>query len=171
MVIIMESNFDDFEAVATKEFSFLESKFGFKYFGLKVVREDPRDSYVAVRYRGDLFHLDIVWNPLAMFLGVFVRLNGCDLERSKKYLYFEPFVEYMTGGSTKPIISQIYPGMSVGKIERAMEERNNLFKDGVSQVVTVLSEKVRVSFELINSANKADVEKYHEWYANRGRAT
>lgn len=166
---IAKSDIDEFEKAAIEGFMFLESDFGFKYSGLKIVQEDPRDSYVAAKYRSDSLRVDVVWNPLEMSISVFIRLNNYDLDRRKRYLYFEPFIEYMSEGLMKPIVPQIYPGMSVRNIECAMEQRNKCFENGVSQVVKALAEKVREYFRVIDSMTNDDLERYHEWYLVRGQ--
>ena len=159
---------ESFEEIIKKEFVFLEKSYEFIYSGLNCVDEDPRDSFVAAKYRRFERRIDIVWNSFAMSLGILIKQDHLEqLKRRESFIYFEPFIEYMSCGSVKPIIPQIYPKMSVGKIEKTILARKKCFKNGVEPVIPSLAKRLIENYDAVNLPTLEQVRKYHEWYINR----
>jgi len=165
---IKKSESDEFEVAVTNVFSFLEHDFNFSYIGSKTIQEDPRDSYVVAKYRRNNSRINIAWNPFAMSIIVLIRLNNDELGRREKYIYFEPFVEFSSNGSLTPVVPQIYPGMSIGKIEKAMEQRKKCFDAGIVSVVEVLAKRLREYYSTVESASADTINQYHKWYLSKG---
>ena len=79
-----EKDVDVFEAAVAKHFSFLQAEWNMRYAGIKAVNEDPRDSYVAAKYRQGGLRIDIVWGPLERSLGILIRLDNEELKRRER---------------------------------------------------------------------------------------
>ncbi len=134
-------NYSSFEKVVTDNFGFLERDYEFKFTGIHEVNDGPRDQGVIARYSQNEVRIEIGWSATEGSLAVLVKTNSEGLARAEKYVYFEPFVEYASSGKINPIVPQIYPGMSVGRIEKAMMQREKCFQDGVAGVVKILASR------------------------------
>lgn len=166
---ILKRDTDVFEEVVSKHFSFMEADLNLQFVGVTIFDSDPRDSYMVAKFQHDAFRVDVAWNPVAMSLSVLICIENDDLRRREKYLYFEPFIEFTSNGDTIPIVPQIYPGMSVRKIEKAMELRQNLFADGIEGSICLLASKLKEHLSSIRSCNAKTVREYQAWYQTRGK--
>jgi hypothetical protein len=153
---------------ATQAFLFLEQDLGFTCAGSSTVEEDPRDSYVVVKYRREDFRVDVAWNPSAMSLGILVRLDNQDLRRREKSVYFEPFLEFASHGAITPVVPQIYPGMSDAMIVEAMKGRKQVFESGLGELLGKIAERLRTHLTSLQNASVETVRNYHHWYRSRG---
>ena len=114
------------------------------------------------------FRIDITWNPFARSLGILIRVDNEELKRRERYVYLEPFIEFTSGGNSSPVVPQIYPGMSVGKIEKTMQQRDELFACGVIETLIKLAERLRKYLASVRNCPTETIRKYHEWYQSRG---
>jgi hypothetical protein len=167
---ILKKDIDAFEAVVSEQFSFLVTDFDMRYAGTSSVEDDPRDSYVVAKYRKDELRVDVAWNPFAMSLGVLLRVCNDELGRRERYVYLEPFIEFATNGRTPPVVPQIYPNMSVGKIEKAMNCREQLFAGGVERPLSEIAVKLKEQLDSIRNASAETIREYQSWYQSRGKA-
>lgn len=166
-MIMLKSDIEEFEKSAIYNFIFLEENYGFSYIGVAAAQEDPRDSYVSARYRlGDL-RVDIVWNPVAMSLGILIKLNMGNLSGKERYIYFEPFVEFISKGLVEPIVPQIYPCMSLGEIKKSMAQRAKCFENGVPHIIESLAKKFKGYYCLLEVVPITVIRQYHAWYLAR----
>jgi hypothetical protein len=163
-MIVSSENDDAFEAEAIKAFTFLEHDYGFHLARPATVQESPRDSYIVVKYRRCDFRVDVVWSDFELYLGVLVRLNNTNLKRHEKSVYLEPFIEFTSDGFLAPIVPQIYPGMSDGKIELAMRRRAQLFKHGYRKTLAAVAERLNQNMMQIENAPTEIIRQYHDWY-------
>jgi len=168
MVSIPQVDIDSFDAAVSQHFSFLESEFDLRRTGVSVVDEDPRDSYMVAKYRQGEFRVDIAWNPFAMSLGVLLRVENGELGRRERYVYLEPFIEFMSNGEITPVVPQIYPSMSVGKIEKTMELREKRFAAGVEDPLSELANRLKIHLPEIRSCKSQVVRDYQDWYQSFG---
>ena len=154
-----------------KSFEFLEKEFGFTFSGLRVINNGSlRDSGVVAKYRSNQIRIDIGWSPAEFSLSILLRLEDARLTRKERYIYFEPFIEFISNGVMHPIIPQIYHGMSVAKIDEAIEKRKDLFAKGSADAVDLLAKRLHDHFTEIQSTAIDVIRKYHEWYESRGKA-
>lgn len=167
---ILKIDAGEFESAVIDNFHFLERDYGFVYVGISNVREDPRDSYMSAKYRLDGLRVDIVWNPVAMALGIFIKLKNEDLSRYEKYIYFEPFVEFMSKGAVMPVVPQIYPKMSIGEIENAMKQRAEYFENGIAYAVKSLADRFMQYYSFLESTSAEAIKQYQKWYIDQGKA-
>ena len=167
---ISKTESEAFEAAVMEQFSFIEQDFNLRYAGLKTVEGDPRDSGVVAKYRQGEFRVNIAWAPFEMSLGVLIRLNNSDLGRRERYVYFEPYVEFISDGSLLPVVPQIYPGMSVTNIEKAMKNREHLFEHGLGDAISKIAERLRAHLGNLQGSPAETVRRYQEWYQARGKA-
>ena len=167
---VSASNDWDFEANVKKSFDFLETEFGLTFSGLKEIDSGaPKDSGVVAKYRSDEMRIEIGWSEAEDSLAILLRLENAELTKKEKYIYFEPFVEFISDGAICPIVPQIYHGMSVAKIAKAMEQREKLFAKGVRNVLGLLAKRLHSRIPEIQSATIDVIRKYHRWYGKRGR--
>ncbi len=165
---IAQDNVDAFERAVATRFEFLEGEFGLSYVGTEAVQEDPRDSYIAARYGTGDFRVEVVWNPVAMSLVVLVRLSNVALGRRERTVYFEPFVEFVSEGAIIPVAPQVYPGMSIGRIEKTMQARESLFVHGINGALDAIADKLKAYLPCLDGSSEEVVRAYHEWYKSRG---
>jgi len=167
---IPKTDIDAFEAAVRKQFAFLEQDFNLRYSGLEIDEEHPRDTGMVARYSQDDFRVSIAWAPFEMSLSVLIRLSNAGLGRRERYVYLEPFIEFVTNGAVRPVVPQIYPGMSIRKIEEAMELRSRLFENSIGQTLETVSSRLKTYYMTIRDASADDVRQYHQWYEAQGKA-
>ena len=158
-----------FERLVKQHFAFLESDHGFHFSGVREVNDGPRDTGLVGRYRRNGARADVGWSPVEGSLAVLIRLDRDELTRREQYLYLEPFVEFVTGGSIQPVVPQVYPGISVKRIEEAMAQRGELFREGLDAAMAAVAARLREYGGQIWTAPASTVREYHRWYKSRGR--
>ncbi|MFN5706826.1 MAG: hypothetical protein ACK6DS_09865 [Planctomycetota bacterium] len=157
----------EFEASVENDFRFLKADYGFECSGVRSVDEDPRDSYLLARFARDHERIDVAWNEVAMSLSILVRLNNDELGRRERYVYFEPFIEFLSKGKVLPIAPQLFPKMTMRSIEAVMRQRSDAFKEGISSRMASLAEKLREYLATIRTSSTETIRAYHSWYETR----
>jgi len=160
-----------FESAVKQHFGFLADEHGFQFAGVREVNDGPRDRGVVARYRQAEVRIDIGWSAIEGSLAVLIRLDVKGLARNERYVYLEPFIEYASNGAVAPVAPQIYPGMSVRRIEETMRLRKELFQNGMGEVLERVASRLREYYSSICDASVETVRQYHEWYQGRGRAS
>jgi len=160
-----------FEPAVKQHFSFLADQHSFQFAGVREVDDGPRDRGVVARYRQAEVRIDIGWSAIEGSLAVLIRLDAKGLARNERYVYLEPFVEFTTDGAVAPVVPQIYPGMSVRRIEETMRSRKELFQNGIGEVLERVASRLREYYALICGASVETVRQYHKWYQGRGKAS
>lgn len=166
---IEKQDIDAFENAVVEKFEFLVNDFGMRYSGVNWVDDDPRDSYIVTKYRNDELRVDIAWNPFAMSLNIVVRVPNEELRRREKSIYFEPFIEFITSGKIEPVIPQIYPNMTVTKIENAMRLRETFFSEGIEQPLNEIARRLQQYFGEICKSSNERILKFQVWYQDYGK--
>lgn len=157
----------EFEDLIENNFEFLKVKYGFDRCEIQEIENDPRDAYLLARFsRGDE-RIDIAWNEMAKSLSVLIRLSNNDLGRKERYVYFEPFVEFLSKGNVLPIAPQLFPQMTMKAIESVVRQRKEVFKDGISSKLVLLAEKLRQYLDTVRSSPVETIREYHNWYESR----
>jgi len=159
-----------FGQLVTTSFAFLERDHGMKRAAPRVSnRNEARDLVITVRYDSEEFRLDIAWGAEENALGILIwrkdEAGNSQFDSKKRFVYFEPFVEYLSGGSETPIIPPIFPGMSVTNMCRVMEERQDLFRSPLSELVDRLANRLRTHLPDIMRREASDFENFHKWFA------
>ncbi len=167
--LLLHPDYISFEKAVVGNFSFLETEHGFRFTGVREVNDGPRDQGVVARYSREDTKIEIGFSSTEGSLIVLIKTNAAGLSRTERYFYFEPFVEFTSGGKAKPIVPQIYPGMSVRRIEDAMEQRSKCFEKGVVGVVEDLAKKFSEYYPIIESVSVETIKQYHRWYLSRER--
>ncbi len=124
---------------------------------------DPRDAALVARYSGSDSRFDIGWNEFELSLSVLVKFDHCNLPRQECYVYFEPFIEYLTQGQEKAIVPYVTERMSVRSMESVMEQRKTLFAQGLEPVIRALGKKMKANFGVLMSVSQEQVQGYHKW--------
>lgn len=159
-----------FEVRVRDAFPFLEDIGQMKFVGVRVAGgNDPRDSSLVARYVGDHLRLEVGWNEMERSLAVLLRFEREDLGRIERYVYFEPFVEFLTKGQTKAIVPYVREGMSITQLKVIMDGRTRVFNEGFTQVIKELGAKMNSFFSRIKTASSEDIRRYHAWMKSAGR--
>lgn len=165
----INSGIMEFESAVKGRFGFLETDHGFRFAGVRDVNDDPRDSYSVARYRRSDMRIDIAWNPMARSLGVLLRMDAAALSRTERFVYLEPFIEFATQGTIPPVVPQIYPGMSIKRLEQAVMMREELFRHGIGEALEGLASRLREYYPKIRDASVDTILQYGRWYKTKGR--
>ena len=148
-----ETMASEFEASIESNFSFLKAERGFDGRGVRSVDDDPRDSYLLARFSKEDERIDVAWNEMAKSLSILIRLANDDLGRKERYVYFEPFVEFVSKGQVRPIAPQLFPRMTMKSIEAVMHQRDQVFKEGISKTMASLAEKLQKNLSMVQSSS------------------
>ena len=159
-----------FERAIRQCCGFLESDQGFQFTGVREFNDGPRDRGLVAGYRQGEARIRIGWGALEGSLVVSVRLDADNLNRAERWVYLEPFVEFVSNGEVAPVVPQIYPGMSVRKIEKAITLREQLFQNGVGGALETLASRLREYYGVIRAAPPETIRQYHQWFQRAGRA-
>jgi hypothetical protein len=157
-----------FEKVTSSSFLFLENDYGMRRGNVRITnRRDPRGITIRIRYESDKNRIDIGWGINEDGLGILIwdksLANDAAKTGQKSFVYFEPFVEFVTKGADMPIVPQVYPGMSVNRICEVVEDRNKLFKSSFGKLVERLAEKLRKYLSDIVSEDSCVFDEFHQW--------
>ncbi len=158
-------DYSSFEETIVEAFSFLESDYKFKYFGVREIDDGPRDQGLVARYSQEKMRIQIGWSAAEGSLVVLIKTNIEGLSREERSFYLEPFIEFMSEGKMKPIVPQIYLGMSIRGIEKAMDQRRGIFKNGFVNVVNDLACRFKASYPMIEAVDAITIKQYQKWYS------
>jgi hypothetical protein len=157
-----------FEKTVRKSFEFLEKEFGMYKGNARILnRKDPREITVVIRYKSEDYQIDIGWGISEKAIGILIWNKHYHTSSSidkKIYIYFEPFIEFLTNGKDKPIIPQIYPKMSVKKIAAIMDERKQLFELPLCEIIDKLAEKLKLYYEKIITLDCNLFLEFQHWF-------
>lgn len=136
-----------FHSLCDKHFEFLLAEYEMTSKCWVISRSSPRDMAFVVRYTGHVSALDIVWGPGDASLGILVRKKTSDgnvvSKNTADWVYFEPYLDFVTGGAVKPIVPPSYPRDSVVKVAKAFEARSKLLSASFEQVLSSLADRVK----------------------------
>jgi hypothetical protein len=163
----MKSIASEFETIIESDFRFLKTDMGFACSGVRTEGDDPRDSYLLARFSRGEERVDVAWNEMAMSLSILIRVANDDLERKERYIYFEPFVEYISNGTTLPIAPQLFPRFTLKAIEATMRQRELAYQKGIANSMKLLSKKLSDNLASVLSTTPESIRSYQQWYANR----
>jgi len=161
-----------FQNEVKASFEFLEKERLMTFAGVREIKGDLRDSGYVARYRTDEFRIEIGWSEFQLSLSVLIRFSHRDdLPRNMKYIYFEPYIEFLSQGKEQSIIPQIYPRMSESRIIKTVEKRQELFKNrSFSTVLVKLAKKLQNNFGVILNASVDQIRDYHNWFNSGGKS-
>jgi len=159
---------DSFEAEVKKHFSFLETEFAMAFSGVREMTGDPRDNGILASYNNDQLRAQIGWSEAELSLIVTIRLKRADVLREKRWIYFEPFIEFVTKGACCPIVPQIYYRMSGRATAMAVKERSVLFRNGTSEVLVAVAQRLRSHLNDVIEASSDVIIEFHKWFALGG---
>jgi hypothetical protein len=158
---------NEFESSIEYDFGFLKTEYGFDFNGVRSVDDDPRDAYLLARFSKGDARIDVAWNEMAKSLSILIRLCKDELGRKERYVYFEPFVEFLSKGQVLPIAPQLFPRMTMKSIDSVMRQRSDTFKVGIASKMALLAEKLREYLEPMQSSSVEMIREYHKWYEGR----
>jgi hypothetical protein len=132
----------DFSELVRRCFSFLEEDYAMARSNWVSQRGSPRDATANVRYQSETIAVDIGYALGELNLGILVRRKGPDGQVASRepssFVYFEPYVEYITGGSVKPVVPTSYPRDSTSRVARMAELRKKSYRDRWSKLYRIL---------------------------------
>ena len=154
----------EFEGYVINNFKFLKDKYGMKKRKLRLInKNDNRDLAFSIRYESNDLRLDIGWNIYENNIGIIVK-NLKYFDVCKGSFYFEPFIEYITQGKGITIVPQIYPGMSISKILRVIDKRNELFSNSIEEILISLAVKLNNNIPYLLSCDENSFQNFQSWY-------
>lgn len=127
---------------------------------------DPRDSSIVARFITEELQIEIGWNALELSLAILIKYRTLALPGSKKYIYFEPFIEFVTNGKERAIVPYITEKMNIRNIELTMDRRRSLFAKGLENVAGHLGRKLQIFLPRIESSSAEEISAYHEWMSS-----
>lgn len=156
------------EELVVSNFGFVESEAQMTFGG---VREsggtDPRDAALVARYSGSEFRFDVGWSEYELSLAVLIKFGQVDVPRPERHVYFEPFIEYLTGDEEQAIVPYLAEGMSIKRIEAVMEQRQAVFRDGLRPVIEKVGKKLQTYLGQLQTASADQVRAYHQWMRSK----
>lgn len=165
------ANFDysklEYEALVRKNFDFL-IELGHNYRGARQVGvPHHRDCELITRYEERSVRMDIGWSPSSLALSILLKYNDIAVSNSMRYVYFEPFVEFSSGGAQLPVVPYITEHMRISTIETIVRQRAVLFEAGLTLVMDKLAHRFLEYFPRLRVVSAQQVCEYHQWMAAR----
>ena len=91
--------------------------------------EGTRDESVAIRYTGSKSDYDIAYALNEKGVGVLVKPNRQDVERRYRHVHLDSVALFLSQGVDRPIVPQVFYGMSAKKIEKAIALRSRVARN------------------------------------------
>lgn len=157
-----------FEDLIKTNFDFAESEFAMHLTNVSVSGgKDPRDAALVARYRGANFRFDVGWNEFELSLAVLVKFEDLNLSRQERYVYLEPFIEYLSNDGDPVIVPYVSENMSIRQTKATLEKRRSVFENGLEPVVDQVAQKMRRNFDKLTDASTDQVRGYHVWMSSK----
>lgn len=155
----------EFEETVDSHFNYLEIEYGMKRHPVRIRDgKSQLDIAIIVRYESATHRLDIGWGINEQGIGILIWLKPQQDSVCKEYIYLEPFIEYATQGAVLPVVPQVYPGMSIAKIEKLMKERKTLFSSSLGDIVLQISERIKKYLPIVLQKKSEDYQAFHDWF-------
>jgi hypothetical protein len=149
-------------------FAFLEPEFGMAFSGLRETRGDPRDRAIIATYDNDSACVQIAWGEMELGLVISIQRRDRSIPKKLRWIYFEPFVEYLTDGKTPPIVPQVYYWMPMRALTSTMRKRRELFSDHANEALAQLAARLRTYLNDVLHAKRDTLVGYHSWFNSGG---
>ncbi len=81
------------------------------------------------------------------------------------WVYFEPYVEFVTGGTVRPVVPTSYPSDSVVKVAKAFEVRSKLLASSLEQVLNSLAERVKEFGSEVIRGDNSQFAAFHAFFS------
>jgi hypothetical protein len=148
-----------FEAEVQRYFGFLQSDEGMKRGSVYASGgSDPRDAGLVVRFSRQGLMIGIAWKENEKALVLSIYFDRDDLSPRERHVYFEPFVEYLTGGGEKAIIPLFEHGIGFATV---LKQRERAFARGLPAVMAALGDKLKAHFPTLENTNADTIRRYH----------
>jgi hypothetical protein len=149
----------EFQSSVTQHFAFLETECGMKFRGIKEEDTgDPRDHALIAQYLSNDARINIGWNSVEGSLGVLIRSERNDVLSKERYVYLEPFIEFLSHGAVAPIVPQYY-------VKAVFRKREQLLANGLSPIVEAVANRLRLYIDSVLRASPSTLQAYHQWLA------
>lgn len=145
-------------------FSFLDSDYGMQIGDAKIFdRESPTDAYIRIRCKSEFIVMDIAWG-IVYGLQICIR-NKNIADKKRNYVYFEPFIEFLTNEKEQPIIPFITGREKNSKTNKLFGEYEKLMRDEQSFKVVLekLANKLKTYYEAILKCEASRYYDFHEY--------
>lgn len=153
-----------YENFIKRNFEFLENE-GMAFVGThRAGGSDPRDTGLVASYSREDFKVKIGWSKSELSLTAMARFNSNELAGKERFVYMEPFVEFLTQGRVCAVVPYIKENQGSRGLTRILKERSDVFeRHGFDGVVELLAGRIKTYFNDIVSAPPGVVQKYHRW--------
>jgi hypothetical protein len=155
----------EFEEIV-RSFAFL-SEAGMNDRGVRGIGSGGRGSGLVARYEAPVMRLEIGWSEFELALGIMLKYNLSELPDEQRYVFFEPFVEFLTEGREGAIVPFVSDNMSSAALGRVMGDREAVFADGLAPVAERLAAKLKRYFDQVRDASGEQIVAYHAWMKAR----
>jgi len=153
-----------FEELVRKHFDFVEVDAGMTRGRVRSSGgNDPRDAGLVMRYSGDVFRFDVAWGEYGMSLTIPIKFGLEGLSNNERYVMFESFIEYLTGGKEEAIVPYLTENMSIKKIKEVMTRRQDVFRDGLPPVIEKVGKKLQTYLGLLQTVSIDQITGYQQW--------
>jgi len=133
--------------------------------------DDTRDESIVIRYAGPKSNYDIAYAPVEKSIGVLVKPKRSDVERRYLNLHLDPVVLFLSHGEVRPVVPQVFYGMSAGVIEKTLSQRDELFCGiGLSGIVDRLAGRLHEYDAEIAMMTSDRISEYHAWYEKEAKS-
>jgi len=161
-----------FQSEVKNCYLFLEKRFGMNFCGVSETKtHDPRDSGIVARYSQQDITVYICWSKFEKSITITIKFDGKNLTRDEKYIYFEPFLDFISKGIIKPIVPYVYNKMSTSEISSLIKKREKLFEHGFLEVMKKVAQRLEDYFDKIQSISEEQIKSYHLWIRNKKQAS
>ncbi|MES2058224.1 MAG: hypothetical protein V4564_19975 [Pseudomonadota bacterium] len=155
-----------FEEIIRRSFEFLYRPGILPHGTRKSGGSDPRDSSIVSRFTNEDLQLEIGWSNIELSLAILIKYNIPKLSSNKRFVYFEPFIEFITNGEQIPLVPYISEKMSVRNIEDVISMRRSIFAKGLEDVTVQLGYKLQDFLPRVESSSADEILAYHDWISS-----
>jgi hypothetical protein len=164
----MEVSLSEYTSAVRVNFDWLGST-GFSF--VKAIEEasGTRDEVFTAVYSSNEMKITIAFSRVEKSINILIRFNSIQVDRRIRWVYFEPYLEYISTGTILPIVPQVYHGMKPSQILSVMKSRDRLFAEqSFDEVLHALSSRFQQVASQIFSVNTENLTQFHVWYSRTG---
>jgi hypothetical protein len=162
-----DGNSKQFEAAVTRSFRFLEQEHKMRRMPVRLQdRNSPRDAFAVIRYEGPYAAIDVCWTFSTYAVTVIARVRDqagrIASSNPAYYVYFEPFIDFVSNGAVKPVIP--YPAdYAINALPRVIDRRKLLLQEEFESTIDQLAERVKTYGTNILDGDNTRFVEFHKW--------
>ena len=159
-----EDERSQFERIIHEHYQFLADS-GMAALGTEQIGDPPgRDGAFIARFEDSRGQITIAWNSFELSFPIGLIFNNDMLSRSERCVFFDPLVEFLTGGREKALVPYFAPNLSLRSLKRLIAKRKVIFATGLEPVAEQLGQKLQRHLEEVRSISVEQIKAYHAWF-------